>query len=200
MSPRTDKDFEKIRTSRKKQILKVALKLFASNGYHGVSIQEIAKHAKISKGLIYNYFDSKEQLLQEIFKNFTEEFMLLINPNNDNEITDIEAIDFIDKFFEYLDKKRDYCKLYIQLSVQSGVFETIAAKSNKEELLKYQLALINFFTKKFGAEAVGQMLLFSSFIKGFAMQYLYSPEMFTSDIKEIIKKYIINNFIKSPIS
>ncbi len=45
------------------RLLKAAMKLFAKHGYHGTSISEIAKEAKVSKGLTYHYFESKEALL-----------------------------------------------------------------------------------------------------------------------------------------
>lgn len=66
MSPRTKEQFEEIRKTSKENILTVALELFAQNGYQGTSIALIAKKARISKGLMYNYFKSKEKLLDEI--------------------------------------------------------------------------------------------------------------------------------------
>ncbi len=58
--------FEEIRYERKKQIMNSALHLFATKGFHQTSISSIAKHAQISKGLMYNYFESKDALLCEI--------------------------------------------------------------------------------------------------------------------------------------
>ena len=48
--------------------MSVALKLFAEKGYHATSISQIAVKAKVSKGLMYNYFSSKEDLLDEIIE------------------------------------------------------------------------------------------------------------------------------------
>ncbi|MDV7394640.1 helix-turn-helix domain-containing protein, partial [Arthrospira platensis SPKY1] len=45
-----------------------ALELFAEKGFASTSISQIAKEAGISKGLMYNYFESKEQLLHEIIR------------------------------------------------------------------------------------------------------------------------------------
>ena len=42
------------------------MELFAHNGYHSTSISQIAREAGVSKGLLYNYFDSKEALLHDI--------------------------------------------------------------------------------------------------------------------------------------
>ena len=68
MSPRTKQQFKEIRKTSKDKILTVALELFAQNGYQGTSIAQIAKKAKISKGLMYNYFKNKEKLLDEIIQ------------------------------------------------------------------------------------------------------------------------------------
>jgi AcrR family transcriptional regulator len=68
MSPRSSKEFEKIRKSRRESILNAALRLFADKGYRATSMSHIAENAGIAKGLIYNYFDSKEKLLEEVIQ------------------------------------------------------------------------------------------------------------------------------------
>ena len=65
MSPRTKQQFEDIREEKRSLIMKVALELFAEEGYHNTSISKIASRAGISKGLLYNYFDSKEDLIKD---------------------------------------------------------------------------------------------------------------------------------------
>ena len=66
MSPRTPKQFMEIREEKKTLIMDVALEHFANEGYFTTTINHIARHAGISKGLMYNYFESKEELLTEI--------------------------------------------------------------------------------------------------------------------------------------
>lgn len=46
-----------------KKILKVAARLFAKKGYEKVSIEEIAWRLKLTKGSLYHYFKSKEEVL-----------------------------------------------------------------------------------------------------------------------------------------
>ncbi len=48
------------------QIVEAALEVFASKGYHGSTMEDIAKKLGVSKGAIYLYFRSKEDLLREI--------------------------------------------------------------------------------------------------------------------------------------
>lgn len=62
----------------RKEILSSALELFSKKNYHAVSMTEIANGADISKGTLYWYFDSKEELFREIAFNgmnyFHEQF------------------------------------------------------------------------------------------------------------------------------
>jgi AcrR family transcriptional regulator len=66
MSSRTPKQFEEFRKDQKKTILETALEQFAINGYESTSISMIANKAGVSKGFMYNYFVSKEELLTTI--------------------------------------------------------------------------------------------------------------------------------------
>ena len=50
------------RELREQQILDVAGHVFARGGYHGASMDEMAKLAGVSKPMLYAYFGSKEQL------------------------------------------------------------------------------------------------------------------------------------------
>ena len=63
MSPRTPQQLDKIRKERRKAIMDTSLEVFSEYGYESASISMIAKKVGISKGLMYNYFESKEELL-----------------------------------------------------------------------------------------------------------------------------------------
>jgi AcrR family transcriptional regulator len=83
MAPRTQKQFEEMRESRRKQIMDSALELYATEGFSKCSIALLAQHAGISKGLMYNYFNSKEELLAAVIEHGMNEIMLLLDPNSD---------------------------------------------------------------------------------------------------------------------
>ncbi|OJJ19054.1 hypothetical protein BKI52_19740 [marine bacterium AO1-C] len=70
--PRTAEQFANIRQERKEEILQVALRLFGEKGYEATSIDMIAKTANISKGLVYNYFENKQKLLETVLDMFFE--------------------------------------------------------------------------------------------------------------------------------
>jgi AcrR family transcriptional regulator len=54
---------EQLIEARRNQILDAAASIFAEKGYHRATTKEIASAAGVSEGTIYNYFDSKADLL-----------------------------------------------------------------------------------------------------------------------------------------
>ena len=53
---------------RRQQLIDFATQRFAENGYHPTSVAEIVTGIGVGKGVFYWYFDSKEQLFQEILR------------------------------------------------------------------------------------------------------------------------------------
>jgi AcrR family transcriptional regulator len=47
---------------RKAQLLDVARKVFGRNGFHGVSMDDVAREAGVTKPILYDHFSSKEAL------------------------------------------------------------------------------------------------------------------------------------------
>jgi len=56
--------------ARKQQILEAAIKVFAEKGFYLATTKEIAEIADVSEGTIYNYFDTKEDLLLGLISHF----------------------------------------------------------------------------------------------------------------------------------
>jgi AcrR family transcriptional regulator len=54
--------------ARREQILDVALVVFASAGFHGASMNEIADAAGVTKPVLYQHFDSKRDLYQALIE------------------------------------------------------------------------------------------------------------------------------------
>lgn len=53
---------------KKEEIMQAAIHLFSKKGYSATSVQEIANECRISKGTLYNFFDSKEELLIQVIR------------------------------------------------------------------------------------------------------------------------------------
>ena len=51
---------------RKQELLKIAYDMFLTQGYENTSVDKIIEKAQIAKGTYYYYFESKEQMLEEV--------------------------------------------------------------------------------------------------------------------------------------
>ena len=49
-------------------ILEAALNLIAERGFHNTPVSKIADSSGVSAGIIYHYFDSKDDLIQELYR------------------------------------------------------------------------------------------------------------------------------------
>ena len=56
------------RLDRRDSILDAALACFVERGFYGTAIPEISKRAKIATGTIYHYFESKETLVNALYR------------------------------------------------------------------------------------------------------------------------------------
>ncbi|MCQ2771848.1 MAG: TetR/AcrR family transcriptional regulator [Bacilli bacterium] len=66
--PRTPEQNANIRDKRKAKILKKALKLFAINGFDNVTVDDITEAANCSHGLFYHYFNTREDIYNELLE------------------------------------------------------------------------------------------------------------------------------------
>jgi AcrR family transcriptional regulator len=53
-------------TARREQILEVALDVFATAGFHGASMNDVAEAAGVTKPVLYQHFDSKRELYRAL--------------------------------------------------------------------------------------------------------------------------------------
>jgi TetR/AcrR family fatty acid metabolism transcriptional regulator len=73
MSPRPD-----VSEERRKQIMDAALMVFSSKGLHQARMEDIAQQADLSKGTLYWYFNSKEEIISTLLTNFFDREFLMI--------------------------------------------------------------------------------------------------------------------------
>ena len=193
--PRTKEQYEKIRSEKREIIKQTALKLFAAKGYTTTSISDIAQTAGISKGLMYNYFKSKEEVLRTIWDELMEEFVTMLDPNHDSEITPEESENFIDKIFEMFINRREEMKLYFQISFQPDVINVLEHEYILK-ILERQRFIFNHFAEKLPI-ADKQNTYFSVlvFLKGLSMVVTYTEGIYTNEFlmnyKEFLKKIIL---------
>ena len=195
--PRTPQQFEEIRNEKRKLIMDVALDHFANEGYLPTSISHIAQTAGISKGLMYNYFKSKEDLLKCILNTLIDEIMVAFDTDNDDVISEEEALNFFDFYFDMLKNKREQLKLYYQLSVQPQVFSFMIDSQFNPSAIKKQKLLYEYLLRNSNTTPEIGMINISSVIKGFSLEYVFSPEMFPDEIFYQYREYLKDTLIRN---
>jgi len=168
------------------------MELFANQGYYTTSINQIAKKAGIAKGLLYNYFESKEELLTGIIERGLNDLAGSFNKNHDDVLTDDEFVVFINEMFQTLENNRTYWLLLFSLILQPAVHSIVLPKYR--ELVEQFIGILEkYYESKEVINPKISALAFGAFMDGIGLNYLLNPEMFPA---EAIKEYITNTYIK----
>ena len=125
--PQTKEQNQEIREKTKTLILDSALKLIVEKGYHSTSMNDIAEKAGVSKGLAYNYFDSKqhivEAILQKVFHIFEQEYLPVMS-----EPDPYKKIELLtDITFKWLKESNEFWKMFFMFFFHPGILESSGA-------------------------------------------------------------------------
>ncbi len=187
MAPRTSEQFEAIREEKKILIMDTALELFANEGFHNTSIQDIAKKAGISKGLLYNYFESKESLIRIIIARGLEEIMTYFDPDQDGMLTRQEIKYFIEETFRILEENMDFWKLYFAILTQPPVLKLVDTVFQETIDLFFRM-MEHYFEQLGDKDPRATARVFIALLDGIGIHYVMNPEKFPL---ESVKKRII---------
>ena len=179
MSPRSPKQFQDIRTEKRQRILDSALMVFSQKGYHGASISSIATEAKISKGLIYNYFHSKESILKETLIAGMEYMFsqFIFDPNT---ISKADFSKHIIATFDQIDEDFSYWRIYFSVIMQTEVMELI--KTDMMNIAIPVFTNISHYMAKYGfADPEKEARFFSATLDGLSLNYITDPVGFPKE-------------------
>jgi AcrR family transcriptional regulator len=212
MSPRTPLQFEEMREEKKTLIMDVALEHFANEGYKSTTITHIARHAGISKGLMYNYFESKEKLLSEIIERSMGEISRYFDPDKDGYLSEAEFELFIRKTFFLLKEKLSFWRLFYQLLMQrdvrnqflksyvgpQGTVKSVNSDNSNSFFQLYYKMITDYFIRKKekkpeGYDPMVDLNMFIYTTEGFSLVTAYLDEIdddyFDKTVDKIIELY-----------
>lgn len=135
MAPRSVEQFEEMREKSRDKILSAALRLFANHGFHNTSMSKVASEAGISKGLIYNYFPSKDELLKGVFEFGLKEAEQLFRDHQEPD-PKVRFKGMLEDMFTWVLTNKEYYHLMTNLVLHPGEIVSIkpfldAAGENK---------------------------------------------------------------------
>ena len=190
MSPKTPEQYKQLREEKKEQIMNVALDFFAKKTFQGTSISMIAKEAGISKGLIYNYFTSKEDLLEQIIHKAMDTITELFAKKKEADFNENDFEEIIHLNFELLKKDYHFWRLYMSLLMQTETIK-ILEEIIPEFIENYLQIYANYYRKKGLKNPEQEAYLLGVVLDGVSLNYILDPEHFPL---EEMKQQIIEKF------
>ena len=105
MSSASEKD-------KREKIIIASVKVFSQKGFHEAKVEEIAQLADVGKGTVYEYFSSKTELFQEMFKAGMQFYTDIIEKELTPEMSSREKLSRIAKIhLSFIMKYKDLAKI-----------------------------------------------------------------------------------------
>lgn len=113
---------------RRRAILDAAQDAFAVGGYHGTSLDDVARAAGVSKALIYEHFASKRELHASLLQSHVDELVLRLHANARGGATGEERLrGGIDTFLGWVEERRVAWRVFFRDATAPEVADVTAA-------------------------------------------------------------------------
>ncbi|WP_217559971.1 TetR/AcrR family transcriptional regulator [Paenibacillus sp. GbtcB18] len=194
--PRTQEENDRIRQAAKENIRKAAMEVFIEKGYHASVIDDIAKRAGVSKGLMYNYYKGKEDLLAEMVKMRIEEINHVMHTAAALSSPSEQLRHIIEGAINNVKQHPKIYRFYLHLQTQPEKDKILSRYSQMlNEAMADQFEVqCGFFAKLGSADPRMRSLYFSSTLHGMMLMISTYPDGYPV---EEIKEQTIRQFCES---
>jgi AcrR family transcriptional regulator len=94
------------------KIIETALEIFSTKGYHDLTMDEIAEKLGVSKGALYSYFKSKDDILKEIYQSGRQIMRKILCTSSDAD----DFTQAMENIYQLMTEKYDkYIRIYFEL-------------------------------------------------------------------------------------
>ncbi|WP_088040835.1 TetR/AcrR family transcriptional regulator [Bacillus sp. EAC] len=125
MPPKVSEDYKE---RKRESLLDSALKCFGEKGYHTTTMDDIVSYSKTSKGLIYNYFKSKEELYLTLMQERTNKTFERIDARFEKTTSSTEKIRELFKMYREIsltEQWRDMIRVHMEFWINSARHENL---------------------------------------------------------------------------
>ena len=187
MSPRSKELSRQMKAESRSAIVAAALELFAKKGFSASTTEQIAKKAKVSKGLIFAHFPTKQDLLLAIIN---EEFDRLLPDSHENNNIQSPKERFtvlVDSWMDMLKNKPLLVRLTLQLNLDDE-YRKLMKRKGKQYVEIYSERMRELLVQLGSKNPDLDSFLLSMLFDGFAANYTVAPDLFPIDE---IKSYFV---------
>lgn len=126
---------------------------------------------------MYNYFESKEQLILDIMIEGINKFFLIFDPDKNGELTNQEMHYFIDEVFEILKSNTQFWRLYFMILFQPEVYKLI--ESNILKVMEpFMKTTYNYFKQRGSVNPMDEVRFFGAIMDGICLNYVMDTKNF----------------------
>ncbi|TYP71957.1 TetR/AcrR family transcriptional regulator [Paenibacillus methanolicus] len=188
--PRTPQENDRIRHAAKENIRSAAIEIFIEKGYHDAAIDDIAKRAGVSKGLIYNYYKGKEELLAEMVKTRIEDITHVMQTAAALDAPSEQLRHIVEGALNNVKQHPKVYRFYLHLQTQPEADKVLARYSQmlNEAMAEQFEVQCEMFAKLEGQDERMRSLYFSSTLHGAMLMISTYPDRFPVD--EIQEKIV----------
>ena len=149
--------------NKRERILEATLKVISEKGYETSTIEMIAECAGVSKGSVYRYFTSKENLVTELINSMFDKLAEKINDSMHEDLDALEIIQLhIQSYLEFIEENNAFYNMILNARNIMGpaaraqyytrVLENIPVMKHKitEGAQQGKIKFTNFFTVYYG--------------------------------------------------
>ena len=191
-----------VAAERKEQIVRATVECITRHGYHNFSMQDVARTAGVSKGIIHYYFLNKDELMMSVLDEVAGDIERVIAAEMESISDPQRKLEvFIDVCFDVVRSTREYYQVnmdfWTQINQKEEVRQVIARHYDKfresaAAVIREGIAA-NRFQKVDPKEYSSFMV---AVIDGLSLQWLFDEQAFDYDnICERAKQLLVNGLI-----
>jgi AcrR family transcriptional regulator len=181
-----------VAAERKDQIVRATVECITRFGYHNFSMQDVARTAGVSKGIIHYYFLNKDELMMCVLDKVAGDIERVLLEEMDSASDPLRKMEiFIEVCFDVVRSTREYYQVnmdfWTQINQKEEIRQVIAQHYSKFRSAAERVIRSGVEKGKF---AKVDPIVFASYviavIDGISLQYLFDNKVFDYDL--MVKK------------
>jgi AcrR family transcriptional regulator len=172
-------------------IISAAVELFAKKGFSATTTDEIARKAKVSKGLIFSHFATKQDILLAIYDEELERLLPKADEKDNARPAKERFISLVNSWLSLLKDEPSLVRLSLQMNLDEG-WRKLLKRKGKQYIELYldrmRDLLVQLGSKKPDLDSYLLGVLFD----GITANYFVAPELFPIDA---IKDHFIETLL-----
>lgn len=98
----TRRRWERLPEQRPKQLIEAALQEFGDRGYDDTRLEDVAERAGVSKGTVYQYFQSKQALFDEVIRDTLDRALGSLTLPPTGKSAELDLLQFMERAWEVM--------------------------------------------------------------------------------------------------